>query len=131
MSVFSKDELDYMSSQRLGRLATVGKNGAPHVVPVGFKYNPKLDTIDIIGANLSATKKMRDLTRDPRAALVIDDVLPPWQPRGIEIRGTVVILLAATDHTVTRDTIRLTPGRIIAWGIETDPHKLTSRAVTR
>ena len=38
-------EIDYFGSQRLGRLATVGQDGVPHVVPVTFRYNPEVDTI--------------------------------------------------------------------------------------
>ncbi len=47
MSVFTHPEIDYLTSQRLGRLATVGPDGRPHVVPVGFRYNAELDAIDI------------------------------------------------------------------------------------
>ena len=49
MSRFSSAEVNYLRSQILGRLATVGPDGRPHVVPVGFRYNPDLDTIDIGG----------------------------------------------------------------------------------
>jgi hypothetical protein len=49
MSAFSHAEIDYLGSQRLGRLATVGKDGVPHVVPDAFRYNPDADTIDIGG----------------------------------------------------------------------------------
>jgi nitroimidazol reductase NimA-like FMN-containing flavoprotein (pyridoxamine 5'-phosphate oxidase superfamily) len=49
MSVFSDTERKYLESQRLGRLATVGPDGMPHVVPVNFCYNPRHDTIDIGG----------------------------------------------------------------------------------
>ena len=34
MSVFSAAEIEYLQSQRLGRLATSGPDGQPHVVPV-------------------------------------------------------------------------------------------------
>jgi pyridoxamine 5'-phosphate oxidase family protein len=37
VSVFSDAEIDYLGSQRLGRLATVGHDGMPHVVPVAFR----------------------------------------------------------------------------------------------
>ena len=47
MSVFSAGELAYLHGQRLGRLATVGPDGQPHVVPVGFRYNAEQDSIDI------------------------------------------------------------------------------------
>jgi nitroimidazol reductase NimA-like FMN-containing flavoprotein (pyridoxamine 5'-phosphate oxidase superfamily) len=41
MSVFTDAEIEYLESQRLGRLATVGHNGTPHVVPNAFRYNPE------------------------------------------------------------------------------------------
>ena len=33
MSVFQDEEIEYLESQLLGRLATVGSDGQPHVVP--------------------------------------------------------------------------------------------------
>jgi pyridoxamine 5'-phosphate oxidase family protein len=66
MSAFTTAELEYIAGQRLGRLATVGKDGAPHVVPVGFRYNPETDTIDIGGHNMARSKKWRDIGDDPR-----------------------------------------------------------------
>jgi pyridoxamine 5'-phosphate oxidase family protein len=61
MSAFSHAEIDYLGSQRLGRLATVGKDGVPHVVPVAFRYNPDADTIDIGGHDFAKRKKFRDV----------------------------------------------------------------------
>ena len=49
MSVFTAAEVAYLQSQRIGRIATVGPDGQPHVVPVGFRYNPDEDSIDIGG----------------------------------------------------------------------------------
>jgi len=45
MSAFTTAELDYLQTQRLGRLATVGPDGTPHATPVGFLYDPADDTI--------------------------------------------------------------------------------------
>ena len=41
MSAFTDAEISYLKIQRLGRLATVGPDGQPHVVPVGFRYNKR------------------------------------------------------------------------------------------
>jgi pyridoxamine 5'-phosphate oxidase family protein len=50
MSVFTDSELRYLTGGRqLGRIAMVGPNGTPHVVPVGWIYNAACDTIDIGG----------------------------------------------------------------------------------
>jgi pyridoxamine 5'-phosphate oxidase family protein len=47
MSVFSGAELTYLAKGKLGRLATIDGAGMPHVVPLGWRYNPALDTIDM------------------------------------------------------------------------------------
>ena len=51
MSKFTDIELEYLKTQRLGRLATINKNGEPQIAPVTFFYNAELDTIDIGGLN--------------------------------------------------------------------------------
>lgn len=112
MSVFTDAELDYLTSERrLARVATVGADGTPHVTPVGWSYVPGDEVIEVSGYNFAATKKYRDVARTGRAALVVDDVLPPWQPRGIEIRGRA----EALDGESPR--IRLYPERIVSWGL--------------
>ena len=97
MSVFSKDELDYLADRRLGRLATIGADGLPHVVPLGWSYNPALDTIDVGGRDLARTRKFRNVRANPKVALVIDDVLPPWRPRCVMVRGEAEALEEATS----------------------------------
>ena len=87
MSHFTGAEIEYMHSQRLGRLATVNAAGEPHVVPVSFRHNAELDVIDIGGHGISKSKKFRDILQNANVAFVVDDVLPPWQPRFLEIRG--------------------------------------------
>src|SRR5438105_1152517 len=87
MGKFTDIELEYVKTQRLGRLATVNKNGEPQIAPVTFRYNAELDTIDIGGLNMGETQKFRNVARNGLASFVIDDVAPPFQPRGIEIRG--------------------------------------------
>ncbi|MEV1167841.1 PPOX class F420-dependent oxidoreductase [Nonomuraea sp. NPDC049784] len=82
MSIFSERELAYLRGERLlGRLATVGADGMPHVVPVGWSFDETGTLIEIGGRNLARSRKFRDVARNGRAALVIDDVLPPWRPR--------------------------------------------------
>ncbi len=113
MSAFTDPELTYLRGERrLARLATVGPDGTPHIAPVGWTYNAAHDAIDIGGHSLERTKKFRDVLRNGRAAIVIDDVLPPWQPRGIEIRGRAE---AITDP---QPLIRIYPERIIGWGLD-------------
>jgi pyridoxamine 5'-phosphate oxidase family protein len=115
MSVFRKPELDYMTGGRqLARLATVGADGTPHVVPVAFIYNAVRDAIDVGGYELEQSKKFRDVARSGRAAIVIDDLegTDPWHPRGIEIRGRGEAIALPTP------LIRIHPERIVSWGLE-------------
>lgn len=123
MSVFRPDEIAYLESQFLGRLATVGPDGQPHVVPVAFRYNPDHDTIDIGGHGFARRKKFRDVGRNPRVAFVVDDVpsVNPWRARGIEIRGEAAVLEAggqAIRPDFDAEMFRVRPRRIISWGLE-------------
>ena len=81
MSAFTPAEIAYLRGQLLGRLATVGPNGQPHVVPVAFRYSGETDAIDIGGYDFAKRKKYRDVRGNPRVALVIDDVpsVNPWR----------------------------------------------------
>ncbi|HEY1237111.1 MAG TPA: PPOX class F420-dependent oxidoreductase [Solirubrobacterales bacterium] len=119
MSAFTPNELEYLAErrpERLGRIATVGKDGTPHVVPVGWRLNDELDTIDVGGMNFARTKKFRDARRSGRASIVIDDLVStdPWQPRGIEIRGRAQAIEGE------RPLVRIHPERIVSWGIESE-----------
>ncbi len=117
MSVFSEAELSYLlGERRLGRIATIGKDGTPHVVPVGWSYNAEHDSIDVGGRDFANTKKFRDVARSGRAAIVVDDLAStdPWRPRAVEVRGR-----AEAIHE-PRPLIRIRPERILSWGLESE-----------
>jgi pyridoxamine 5'-phosphate oxidase family protein len=132
MSAFTDTELEYLltefehlvTKRRLARVATVGKDGTPHVVPVGFSYNAEQDTIDIDGFDNERTKKFHDVARSGRAAVVVDDLasFDPWRPRGVEVRGRAE---AIHDGRSPNDSsgyggalIRIYPERVVSWGID-------------
>ena len=126
MSIFTPDEIEYLESGLLGRLATVDPDGTPLIAPVGMiSYNPHLDTMDIRGHDLTNTKKYRDVVRTGRAALVVDDLAStnPWRPRGIEVRGS------AEAIEKPEAVICIHPERIVAWGIDTGGFGRNSRSV--
>ena len=123
MSKFTPAEIAYLQSQRLGRLATVGPDKQPHVVPTGFRYNPDLDTIDIGGHDFAKRKKFRDVRNNPHVAFVIDDIasVNPWVVRGIEIRGEARILETGGTEIMRQfdpEMFRIKPNKIVSWGIE-------------
>ena len=123
MSDFTEAELAYLAGQLLGRLATVGGRGEPHVVPVGFRHNAELDTIDIGGHGITGSKKYRDVARNGRVAFVVDALasVDSWRVRGIEARGTAAVLPVGGEEVgpgFDREVIRIAPHRIVGWGIE-------------
>ena len=89
MAKLSDAQVGYLGSQMLGRLATTGADSRPHVVPVSFRYNAELGTVDCGGMHVATTKKYRDVRANPWAAIVVDDLVStdPWTPRMLEIRG--------------------------------------------
>ncbi len=133
-SVFTPAEIAYLQSQRLGRIATVGPDGQPHVVPVGFRYNPATDTLDIGGHGFAKRKKYRNVQLNPRVAFVVDDIrsINPWMVRGIEIRGEAEVLKTGGQDIMPSfdaEMFRIRPKRIISWGIEGDRTPANARTV--
>ncbi|MEU1622589.1 PPOX class F420-dependent oxidoreductase [Streptomyces sp. NPDC005722] len=59
---------------RTGKLATTRADGTPHVAPVWFL----LDGDDVVFNTGKATVKGRNITRDGRIALCVDDDRPPF-----------------------------------------------------
>jgi pyridoxamine 5'-phosphate oxidase family protein len=104
----------------------VGADGTPHVVPVGFSFNPSLDVIEVGGIDFDRTKKFRDVEHSGRAAIVVDDLASsdPWRPRGIEVRGRAEAIAGS------RPLIRIHPERVVSWGLESEAFgRRSSRAV--
>jgi pyridoxamine 5'-phosphate oxidase family protein len=132
MSVLTETEIEYLSGQRLGRLATVDAEGRPHVVPVAFRYNEELDAVDIGGHNFAGSKKFRDVGKTGRAAFVVDDVLPPWRARGVEVRGRAEVRSEGGKEIMenfAEAMIRIHPRRIVSWGVDSDAFSPNSRSV--
>lgn len=122
--MFSQEELDYLATQALGRLATVDPTGMPQNSPVGFRYEPETDTIAIGGRALSASRKYRNVAATGKASLVVDDIASrdPWRVRGVEIRGDAEALPEG------RGLIRIHPRRVVSWGITTQMFESVARS---
>jgi pyridoxamine 5'-phosphate oxidase family protein len=132
---FKQHEIEYLKAADLGRLATIAPDGTLQNSPVGFSYNEQLDTIDIVGYQMSKSKKFRNIHSNNTVAFVVDDIASrdPWRVRCLEIRGTAeqaeVAEASAEPDGDQIDTaiIRITPHRIISFGIDdtdTEPHLL-------
>ncbi len=98
--IFSPAELEFLRSQRLCRLATVGPSGWPHVVPVMYALTEAGDfEFDADGV------KLRNLSAEPRCALVVDGS----PKRGVSVQGRAEV--------IGHERARLTPERKYSWGL--------------
>jgi PPOX class F420-dependent enzyme/OxyR family protein len=82
-TMFSQKETEYLSSQRLARIATASsREGSiqPDVVPVGFDFDGEYFYVS--GMNLLKSTKYKNVQKNPRVALVVDDLksVNPWEP---------------------------------------------------
>jgi pyridoxamine 5'-phosphate oxidase family protein len=85
---FSEEEIAYLRSQRLARLATVSAAGQPDVAPVGFEFDGQ--DLYVGGIDPVKTRKFRNVRAgNTKVALVIDDLVStsPWTPRFLRIYG--------------------------------------------
>jgi PPOX class probable F420-dependent enzyme len=74
-----------MEGTRTGKLSTVRADGSPHIAPMWFL----LDGDDLVFTTEKETVKGRNLLRDERAALCVDDERPPYS--FVALRGRVEI----------------------------------------
>jgi pyridoxamine 5'-phosphate oxidase family protein len=130
---FTETELAYLRGQRLGRLATVDKAGAPQNNPVGYLIDDETGQLVIAGYAMGKSRKYRNVQNNPEVSLVIDDIasVDPWRVRGVEVRGTA----EAQDDVdppvegTSREVIRITPRWIGSWGLAPGEQGLRSRGV--
>ena len=144
--MFSEAEQAYVSSARVGRLATADARGRPAVVPVCFALTEDDRIVSAIdekpqSASPDDLRRVRDIRATPAVALVVDHYHEDWDRLGwVQIRGTAVILepgahghrdakdalTAKYDQYATHDldsrpVIEISPGSVRSWG------SLTSR----
>lgn len=68
----SDDVLAFLAERHLATLTTLRPDGSPHVVPVGFSYDPDTKVARII--TWSASRKARNLTASPESRAVVSQV---------------------------------------------------------
>ncbi|MFM1964874.1 MAG: hypothetical protein RL134_599 [Actinomycetota bacterium] len=112
MGAFTDAELAYLRSQPLMRFATASLTGKPDVAPVVFQVDG--DDIVTSGFDIAKTVRYRNITVNPRATVVIDDLAStnPWSPRGIKVIGSCTI-----ERHDGGERFRITPEVIISWAI--------------
>ena len=83
---------EFLKSQKILRLATIGKNNTPHIVPVWYKYSSKKF---YIGTN-TRTQKIMNLKKNNHVAFCVDVGVKSPNIYGVNGQGTVNIILEET-----------------------------------
>jgi pyridoxamine 5'-phosphate oxidase family protein len=114
--MFSENEISYLQSQRLARIATASKECQPDVAPVGFDFDGSYFYVG--GRNISVTFKYKNIQVNPKVSLVVDDLasINPWKTRGIKVHGTAD-LVEHKGYAGAGTYIRIKPEKKWSWGI--------------
>lgn len=118
--MFTEQELAFVRSQRLLRLATVEPSGQPDADAVGFEFDGQRFIIG--GRNLPASRKYKNVAAGHhQVSLILDDLVSvsPWKPRGIKVHGTAETA-QLTGRFGPGDYLVVTPQVSWSWGIEGD-----------
>jgi pyridoxamine 5'-phosphate oxidase family protein len=110
---FDAEEIAYLRSQRLGRIATVSTDGQPDVAPVGFEFDGTY--VYVSGIDPAKTRKFRNVRAgNAKVAFVVDDLLSvdPWTPRYLRIYGAAEIV-EREGRFGSASYMRITP--TISW----------------
>ncbi len=114
--LFTKDEIAYLKSQRLGRIGTASRSGRPDVAAVS--YDTDGEYIYVSGRDLVNTLKYKNVVENPRASFVVDDLksVDPWSPRQIKIQGKADIV-KHTGYMGPGTYIRIKPILKRSWNL--------------
>jgi pyridoxamine 5'-phosphate oxidase family protein len=121
---FTDEELDYLRSQPLARIATVAREGQPDVTPVALEVDGSTLWICGAGEAVLRTRKLRNIAAGNRqVALVVDD-LPSFDPfvaRGIRIYGRAADPVERNGMVGPGHYVRVTPTTSWSWNLEGAP----------
>lgn len=86
MTVEERDA--FLAAERTCRVATVGKDGAPHVSPLWFGWDGEALWL----FSITRSQRWADLVRDPRVSVVVDAGVDYFELHGVEISGRAEIV---------------------------------------
>jgi pyridoxamine 5'-phosphate oxidase family protein len=121
--MFSEQELAFLRTQRIARIATVAPDGQPTVDAVGFSFDGTHFYVG--GHNIQATRKYKNVAAgNKKVSLVIDELksIQPWQALGIRVHGEAEIA-ESLAHFGPGTYLMITPKVTWSWGIEDEGGK--------
>jgi pyridoxamine 5'-phosphate oxidase family protein len=120
---FTEEEIGYLRSQSLARLATVAADGQPDVVPVAFEFDGTGFWIGG-GPTVTGTRKIRNVRGgNDRVALVIDDMVSfePFVARGVRVYGRAGQPVERVGMVGPGVYVRITPTVSWSWNMAGEP----------
>ena len=118
---FTNEEIAYLRSQPLARLATVSADGQPDVVPLGFDFDGTCFYVS--GYQAMKTRKFQNvIDGNSNVALVVDDLAStqPWAPRFLRIYGTADVV-EREGYAGPTSYLRITPRVSWSWNLAGEP----------
>jgi general stress protein 26 len=86
MPSFTQDEMEiFLSQHRFARLGTINEDGTIHLAPIYFKYGKS----EFILGTQNASRRVRNIKRNPNVTLLIDDTNPPY--KAVLIYGKAIL----------------------------------------
>ncbi len=92
---------EFLESAHTLQVASIGPDGRPHLVPMWFAVD---DEGRILFTTYRTSQKVRNIERDPRVTLLIEDGIVYDELRGVMIEGEAELL---DGEDATRDVMRL------------------------
>ncbi len=89
---------ELLSARLIASLATLNKDGSVHVVPMWFLW----DGDALLVPTSKATRKLRNVERDDRATVMIDDSRGGFDLRGVTVVGRAEIVRDPPARTLNR-----------------------------
>lgn len=121
--MFSEQELAFLQTQRIARIATVDSDGQPTVDAVGFSFDGTHFYVG--GHNIQNTRKYKNVVAgNTKVSLVIDELksVQPWLARGIRVHGEAEAVETQAHFGQGRYLV-ITPKVTWSWGIEDQQEK--------
>ena len=121
---FTDEEIAFLRSQPLARVATVAPDGQPDVVPLAFECDGTYIWIGGTGEAVKGTRKFRNIGAGNRkVALVVDD-MPSFEPfvaRGIRVYGEADPPVERVGLVGPGTYVRITPTESWSWNLTGEP----------
>lgn len=122
--MFTAEELGYLRSQGLARIATMSPDGQPDVVPVAYEYEEGRFWVGGSGASVTTTRKFRNVVAGAdRVALVVDDLVSfdPFIARGVRVYGVATGPVGRVGMIGPGTFLSIAPTESWSWNMDGRP----------